>query len=65
MKVGLPLKTFLHAEISALLRAGDKKVHKIRVERFDANGEPANAEPCPICKEAIRLWGVSYTEYTN
>ena len=63
--VGLPEKCFLHAEVLALLRAGDKKVHRIRVERFDADGNPANAEPCPVCKQAIRQWGVAYTEYTN
>ena len=64
-KVGLPDKQFLHAEICALLRAGDQKVHKILVERFDSNGQPANAEPCPVCKEAIRMWGVQYVEFTT
>lgn len=63
-KVGLPEKLMLHAEVLALLRAGDKKVHKIKVERYHTNGDPANAEPCPVCKEAIRMWGVKYVEHT-
>lgn len=64
-KVGLPDKQFLHAEIQALLRAGDQKVYKIVVERFGADGQPANAEPCPVCKEAIRMFGVQYVEFTS
>lgn len=61
----LPEKIYLHAEVDALLKAGDKKVHKIIVERFDVNGNPANAEPCPVCKAAIKSWGVQYVEYTT
>lgn len=62
---GQPERHFLHAEIAALLKAGDRVVHKISVTRFDAKGNPANAEPCPICKTAIKAFGVKYVEYTN
>lgn len=58
-------RQFLHAEIHSLLKAGDKKVYKISVERYDCDGNPVNAEPCPVCKLAIKAWGVKYTEYTN
>lgn len=58
-------RQFLHAEVHALLKAGDKKVHKIKVERYTVAGEPVNAEPCSICKLAIKSWGVKYVEYTN
>ena len=64
-QVGLPEKIYMHAEIAALLKAGQKKVHKIVVERFDVNGNPALAEPCPICKAAIKAWGVAYVEHTT
>ena len=63
-KVGLPDKQFLHAEVLALLRAGERDVHRISVERYHKNGEPANAMPCPICAEAIRMWGVKYVDHT-
>jgi tRNA(Arg) A34 adenosine deaminase TadA len=62
--VGLHEKIFLHAEIQALLRAGDKKVHRILVERYDKQGNPANAEPCPVCKAAIKAWDVQVVDFT-
>jgi deoxycytidylate deaminase len=63
--VGQPERHFLHAEIAALLKAGDKQVHKIKVVRFDSKGNPANAEPCAICKAAIKAFGVKYIEHTT
>jgi deoxycytidylate deaminase len=64
-QVGLNEKIYLHAEIQALLRAGDRKVHRITVERYDRQGNPANAEPCPVCKAAITSWGVKEIEFTK
>lgn len=61
---GLPEKTFLHAEVAALLKAKGKNIHKIKVERYDSKGNPVNAAPCPVCQLAIKNWGVSYVEYT-
>ena len=61
---GLPEKTFLHAEVAALLKAKGKNIHKIKVERYDSEGNPVNAAPCPICRLAIKSWGVSYVEHT-
>lgn len=58
-------RQFLHAEIHALLKAGDRDVYKISVERYNNLGEPVNAEPCAVCKLAIKAWGVKYTEHTN
>lgn len=63
-EVGLSEKQFLHAEIHALLRAKDRQVHKIKVERYNKKGEPLNAAPCPICQHAIKSWGVNYVEHT-
>lgn len=62
--VGLDIKQFLHAEIHALLRAKDRKVYKISVERYSKEGYPMNAAPCPICASALKQWGVQYIEYT-
>jgi len=61
---GKPHSIFLHAEIACLLRAGDTPVHKLTVERYHANGEPATAKPCPICQLAIADWGVDVIEHT-
>lgn len=64
-KVGLECKDKLHAEIQALIRLGDKKAHTLTVERYNADGQPALAKPCPVCAEAIRAYGISVVEYTT
>jgi tRNA(Arg) A34 adenosine deaminase TadA len=64
-KVGLSQKVFLHAEIAALCRLKDwSKAHRIVVTRFTADGQPANAAPCPICQEALRLAGIKVIDHT-
>lgn len=64
-KVGLPDKQFLHAEIHAIALCKNlKKAHRIVVMRFDKNGEPKNAKPCPICESAIRAVGIKHVEHT-
>ena len=66
VKIGLTdKKIYQHAEVAALLRAGDKKVHRITVQRFDSQGNPKLANPCLICQEAIKLYGVQVLEYTQ
>ena len=64
-KVGLPYKIYLHSEVACLLRAKDKVVYRLTIERYTEAGNPANAEPCIICKEAIKAWGVKVIEYTT
>lgn len=63
-KVGHPYKIYLHAEISAILRAGDKSIHAITVERYNADGLPVNATPCPICALAIKIFNVKKVSHT-
>lgn len=63
-QVGMHERTFLHAEIKALLRSGDKQVHAIRIERYAKDGKPMNAAPCPICQKAINAWGVKEITHT-
>jgi deoxycytidylate deaminase len=64
-QAGLPAKIYLHSEVQALLRCKDKKVYKLTVERYTANGQPANAKPCPVCSLALNAWGVTEIEYTT
>jgi tRNA(Arg) A34 adenosine deaminase TadA len=63
-EVGHPEQIYLHAEISAILRARDKPIHRIVVERYNAKGLPANAAPCPICQRAIKMFGIKIVEHT-
>lgn len=64
-KTGLPEKIFLHAEIHAIIKCQHlKRAHKIVVFRYDENGNPKNAQPCPVCAEAIRLSGIKNIEHT-
>lgn len=62
---GEPLKQFLHAEIHAITRCRNlAKAHKIVVIRYNKNGEPALAAPCPICSSAIKAAGIKHVEHT-
>lgn len=63
-KTGKPQKIYLHAELHALLRAREK-VHKLVVLRYNRDGSPALAKPCPACQMAIRDFNVKIVEYTK
>lgn len=60
-----PDRIYLHAEIACLLKAGTRVVHKLVIERYYADGSPALAKPCPICRRAIKDWDVKVVEYTE
>ena len=63
--VDLPFKIYMHSEVSAIIKALRKGTpYKIFVERYGKDGEPRNAEPCPICKLAIKEAGIQIVEYT-
>ena len=62
---GLPEKQYLHAECLCLLRSREKKVHRLTVERYNADGSPALAKPCTVCQEGIKAFGVKIVEYTS
>lgn len=57
-KAGMPDRKFLHAEIAAILKAKTKQIHSISVSRYHANGMPATADPCPVCRRAIAAFGI-------
>ena len=64
-KCGLSDKQFLHAEIHAITRCVDlKNAHRIFVSRWNKNGDPLLAKPCPICTSAIKAAGIQIIEHT-
>lgn len=65
LKAGLPDKQFLHAEVHAIIRCLDlSKAHRIFVSRFDSNGNPVLAKPCPVCMSAIKAAGIKEIVHT-
>jgi tRNA(Arg) A34 adenosine deaminase TadA len=63
--VGLPDKLFLHAEVHAIVKCRRlDKAHKIVVTRFDKEGNPKIAKPCPVCQSAIEAAGIRFIEHT-
>lgn len=52
---GQPKREFLHAEIAALLRA-PADVDTLHIYRFDKQGNPVSAAPCPVCRLAINAF---------
>ena len=64
-KTGLPDKLFLHAEVAAIVKCRDlSKAHRIFVTRYNKQGEPTLAKPCPVCLSAIQASGIKYIEHT-
>jgi cytidine deaminase len=64
-RAGVPLRIYLHSEVSALLRCRDKQVYRLTVERYNQDGSPALARPCEACQQAIKDFGVQVVEYTT
>lgn len=60
----LPGRVYLHAEISAIIKAKHGIPYKILVERYDKNGNPKDAAPCKICMLAIKESGIERIEFT-
>jgi tRNA(Arg) A34 adenosine deaminase TadA len=62
---GNPEKQYLHAEVHAITRCRDlSKAHKIFVTRYNKNGQPALAAPCPVCMSAIKASGIKHVQHT-
>lgn len=57
-------KPFLHAEIHAIIRSRGADIHKIKIERYDQQGQPRMARPCAVCELAIKEAGIKFVEYT-
>ena len=65
LHVGLPQKQYLHAEIAAIIKSRGRRVHSITIERYDSEGRPRLAAPCPVCQHAIELAGIKWVSYTT
>jgi tRNA(Arg) A34 adenosine deaminase TadA len=57
-------KIYLHAEVLAILRAGDRPIHTITIERYHKNGSPALAKPCKMCQLFIEMNGIKKVIHT-
>ncbi len=65
MKVGLPEKVFLHAEIDAIIRCTDlSRAHRMFVSRITPGGNVGLAKPCKVCQSAIDAAGIKIVEHT-
>ena len=58
-------KIYRHAELNAVLASGRREIHSILVQRFQHNGDPANAMPCPTCQAMLKAFGVRMVRYTT
>jgi deoxycytidylate deaminase len=59
------LKIKKHAELAAILAAGNKDIHRIFVQRFTEDGEYALAMPCKTCQTMIKDFGIKVVEFTT
>lgn len=66
-KAGKPYKMYLHAEISAIIKAlkVNSNPYKIEVIRIGKDGRLRMAKPCLVCMEAIRDAGIKKIRYTT
>ena len=61
---GRPEQIYLHAEMAAILKLkAPHKAHRIKVERYDSDGNRVSAKPCPICEAAINSIGIKEVEW--
>lgn len=65
--VGQPSKVFLHAEVSAIIKAMKfrQKIELLQVERYGKNDKMLLAKPCSICFLAIQEAGIQKIRYTT
>lgn len=65
-KVGMhPDRAYLHAELHACIKSNGRSIETMLVQRFDAEGNPADAKPCRTCQSIIRSFGVKIVRYTT
>lgn len=62
---GEPHKQFLHAEVAAIVRCRDlDRAHSMFISRFNKQGKPVLAKPCPVCASAIQAAGIKNITHT-
>ena len=57
-------KSFLHAELQAVLRSRDKEIHTVFVARVLKDDTISLARPCAACMKALKAFGVEKVVYT-
>jgi len=63
--VGMDKRIYLHAEVHALVQVKDwTKAYRIEVLRYDQQGIPRNAKPCPICQYVIKQTSIKEVVHT-
>lgn len=63
--VGMDERIYLHAEIHAIVKCKNlHKAHRMFVSRWDKNGLPQLAKPCPVCDSAIKAAGIEVVQWT-
>lgn len=60
-------RIYLHSEVACLIAARNlrKRVHTLKVERYDFEGNPKMAFPCVSCQLAIKLSKVKKVIFTT
>ncbi len=65
-RVGEPNRVYLHAEVSAIIKALKRgEPYEIRVYRHFKDGSPAPSKPCPACMLAIKEANIKKIWYTS
>ena len=59
-----PHNIYLHAEIAAIIAAKGKHIKSIIISRFNKEGKPLPAAPCPICRLAIKHFNIKNIYHT-
>lgn len=60
-------RIFIHSEVDCLIKVRNlrKSAYSLKIERYDANGNPKTAFPCPSCQLAIKISGVKIVYFTD
>jgi len=65
-KTGEPERQFLHSEIDAINKCKDlTKAYRIKVYRYNKDGQEMLARPCKACAQAIEEAGIEIVEWTT
>jgi len=59
-------RVFLHAEIDAIVKCRQlDKAYRIEIFRYNKQGKPQLAAPCPICQGAIKKTTIKEIVFTT
>lgn len=58
-------RIYLHSEVACLIKARGAKVHTLKIERYDLNGNTKLAWCCPSCQLFIKEYGVKRVIFTT